>query len=140
MSANTITLCYNHKEKKEVVFLTHTIDFIFSKENDEIMNKKDIPAIYKNNTLSFIIDEIKYTFLIKCDRLLFQRENKEFKFKLIISKDNKCTYLLKNTQTLLDIKVINGYYTYIDNILNIKYKLETENINNEIQINIKEHK
>ena len=97
------------------------INFKLIKDNKIIINENNINCITLNNRILFTINGIKYTY----DNSIFIKETKEEIIKLDFNKE-LCTITLKeyNNSLNLNIKVINIENN--DNIIKVKYKIETE--------------
>lgn len=106
------------------------INFKLEKNNDIIIKEDNINCINQNNKITFIINDIKYIY----DNNIFTRETKEE----IISLDlinNNCLINLKKEKLDLNLKIQVIENKKQDNIISIKYKIETEeNIVNIITI------
>lgn len=106
------------------------INFKLEKNNETIIDKKNINCIENFNKITFVIDGIKYSY----DNNIFIKETEEDIVSLDL-KNNICKITLKpqNMSLNLNINVIEN--KKIDNIISIKYKIETEeNIVNIITI------
>lgn len=107
-----------------------SINFKLEKNNETIIDKKNINCIENFNKITFVIDDIKYSY----DKNIFNKETDEDIVSLDL-KNNICKITLKpqNISLNLNINVIEN--KKIDNIISIKYKIETEeNIVNIITI------
>lgn len=106
------------------------INFKLEKNKEILINENNINCILQNNKLTFIIDGIKYSY----DNNIFTKETKEESISLDLINNN-CLITLKkeNLHLNLNIEVIENKKQ--DNIISIKYKIETEeNILNIITI------
>ena len=107
-----------------------SINFKLEKNNETIIDKKNINCIENFNKITFVIDDIKYSY----DNNIFNKETDDDIVSLDL-KNNICKITLKpqNMSLNLNINVIEN--KKIDNIISIKYKIETEeNIVNIITI------
>lgn len=108
------------------------IDFTFIKDNEYIIDRKNIKCI-KNKNLIFIIDHTKYRLY---DNILEKETNDD-----LITLDFKkgtCKILLKKENYYLNLNLTVIKYEKSDNILNIKYSIESdEDKINTIIINFK---
>lgn len=107
-----------------------SINFKLEKNEETIIDKKNIKCIESFNKITFVIDDIKYSY----DNNIFNKETDEDIVSLDL-KNNICKITLKpqNMSLNLNINVIEN--KKIDNIISIKYKIETEeNIVNIITI------
>ena len=99
------------------------------KDNKLEKSYKNIKGINKEKKISLILDEIKT--IIKENELI--RENNEFKFNIdLIAKTSN--YLLKQTNIIYDIEVIDSNIIRKEKEIIIKYRIETNE--EEIQIRI----
>ncbi len=99
------------------------------KDNELEKSYKNIKGINKEKEISLILDEIKT--IIKENELI--RENDEFKFNIdLIAKTSN--YLLKQTNIIYDIEVIDSNIIRKEKEIIIKYRIETNE--EEIQIRI----
>ena len=99
------------------------------KDNKLEKSYKNIKGINKEKKISLILDEIKT--IIKENELI--RENDEFKFNIdLIAKTSN--YLLKQTNIIYDIEVIDSNIIRKEKEIIIKYRIETNE--EEIQIRI----
>ncbi len=99
------------------------------KDNKLEKSYKNIKGINKEKEISLILDEIKT--IIKENELI--RENNEFKFNIdLIAKTSN--YLLKQTNIIYDIEVIDANIIKKEKEIIIKYRIETNE--EEIQIRI----
>ena len=97
------------------------INFKLEKNNEIIINERNINCIEKYNKVSFIIDGIKYCY----DNNIFTKETKEERISLDFIKNNcQITLLPQNLYLNLNINVIET--KKVDNIISIKYEIETE--------------
>lgn len=106
------------------------INFKLEKNEEIVIKKNNINCIDQPNKITFVIDGIKYSY----DNNNFIKETKE-EIILLDFKKNICKITLKshNISLNLNINVIKN--KKIDNIISIKYKIETEqNILNIITI------
>ena len=110
------------------------IDFTFIKDNEYIINRKNIKCI-NNTNLIFMIDKTKY----KLYDNIFEKETNEdlitFDFK-----NKNCKILLKKENYYINLNINVIKYEKSDNILNIKYSIESEeDIINTIYIRFKRY-
>lgn len=106
------------------------INFKLEKNNETIINEKNINSIDTNSKISFIIEGIKYSY----DNNEFIRETKEEIIVLDLNREN-CLINLKEQKLNLNLNIEVIENKKIDNIISIKYKIETEdNIVNIITI------
>ena len=107
-----------------------SINFKLKKNNEIIINEKNINCIEINNKLSFIINGIKYIY----NDNIFERVTKEEKITFDL-KNNNCKILLDKEKLTMNLNINVIENKKIDNIISIKYKIETEdNIVNIITI------
>lgn len=106
------------------------INFKLEKNNETIIKEQNINSIESNNKISFIIDGIKYSY----DNIKFIRETKEEIIELDLIKE-KCLITLKKQNLNLNLNIKCLENKKVDNIIYIKYIIETEeNIVNIITI------
>ena len=108
-------------------------------KNDAIIySKSNVPFLIKDTLKEFNLDNIKTSIDINNDCLFLKRENNEFLFNLIISKEeNKCNYLLKETNSNFLIDVDFADYKLENNKLVINYQIETDDFLTTLEINFK---
>lgn len=104
------------------------------KDGNEILKTDNLSYRIKKNNIEFTHDNVTYTVRISNINALFVRENNEFKFVLDIM-NNKCFYKLKETNTLLEIQVLQSSSKIDENNFIIEYELETEEGQNKIEFN-----
>ena len=106
------------------------INFKLEKNGETIIKEENINCINQNNKITFIINDIKYIY----DNNIFTRETKEEIIALDLINDN-CLIKLKKENIDLNLKIEVIENKKQDNIISIKYKIETEeNIVNIITI------
>ncbi len=113
------------------------IDVILYK-NDEICLKYNrINAIEEkidnNIFIKYKTDDINNEINIFDNNCIFIRESDEFEFKLD-TIENEATYLLKETNTKLDIKIDNIDFKLKGENIHLIYQLETDDCQNKIEI------
>lgn len=109
------------------------IDFKLIKNNKTIINKKNINCINTNNKLIFNIDKDKYII----ENSYFIKDNKDYNIKLDLKK-LLCIILLKSNNSILNTNIELEKYINNDNLIEIIYKIETEeNTINHIKIEYK---
>lgn len=105
------------------------ISFYLYKDNRRNISYENITSILKDNTYTMILDGIKT--VISKDQLI--RENEEFTFTLDIN-NKTATYLLKEKNMLLDIKVEKLDINNLESKIIIEYKLESDTDTIKIEI------
>ena len=80
------------------------INVKLSKDNNIFYNLENIEALVNEKVIEFEIENTKNVYNISVEGCIFKRENDEFEFVLDTIK-KEATYLLKETNTLLDIIV-----------------------------------
>lgn len=105
-----------------------------SKDENEILKIDNLSYRIKKNDILFTHDKITYNVRISNINALFVRESDEFKFVLDIL-NKKCFYKLKETDTLLEIKVLQSKSKINGNNFIIEYELETKEGHNKIEFN-----
>lgn len=96
------------------------IDFTFIKDNEYIINRKNIKCI-NNTSLIFMIDKTKY----KLYEEILEKETADDLITIDFKKKN-CRILLKKENFYLNLNINVIKYEKKDNILNIKYSIESE--------------
>ena len=85
----------------------------------------EVLGIFKNNKLTFMENDIKFNITFKENYLDLNRENDEYKLKLILSQESMCTYELKDIMyKKMVMKVETKSLEISNNIIKEKYKLE----------------
>lgn len=87
----------------------------------------DIKRTIKKNEINyeFFLDNI-HNYIYITDRLIFIRETSEYKFELIIDQVPTSKFNLKQENLLFDINVEFAKYNYTDDLLEIEYKIESD--------------
>ena len=104
--------------------------------NNELKNEyKNVKNKYqkKDNKYQFVLDNISNNIYIT-DRLVFERENDEYKIHIEIGKTNKCNIYLKDKEISFEINVIDASYRVDNKVLEYEYILETDNDKHKIII------
>ena len=96
------------------------IDFTFRKDNEYIINRKNIKCI-NNTSLIFIIDKIKYKYFDN----KFEKETTDDIITLDL-KEQLCKIYLKNEKNSLYLNINVIKHIKNDNIINIQYNIESE--------------
>ncbi len=102
------------------------------KNGNEILKIDNLSYKIKKNIIEFFYDNVTYMVKISNINSFFVREGNEFKFVLDMM-NNKCFYKLKETNTLLEIKVLKSESLIKDNNFLIEYELETEEGVNKVE-------
>lgn len=97
------------------------INFKLEKNEEIIINKINIKSIEQFNKITFVIDGIKYVY----DNNIFIKETEEDIIALDL-KNNICKITLKSQNISLNLNINVIENKKIDNIISIKYKIETE--------------
>lgn len=134
ISAKVYPICYNVLDKKEVIFLEVTVHMNLQKEEESFLSKDDLSGYLENNKLSFTYDNMEHTIIFTKDQILFKRENNEYCFELMIKEEATCTFLLKETNTLLDIHVESANFIIGDHKIEIDYCIETDDVRNTVVV------
>ena len=101
-----------------------------TEKEEEIINTF---GIKKDNTISYINNDIKYKIIIELNKIILQRENNEFshEIKFEQGKTNKSEYFLKELHYSLEFNIETNYIKLTQDKIDIEYKIkETENIYN----------
>ena len=106
-------------------------------ENEKILEIKDVEYHKEKEEISFVHDNITYTIGTKKEKQYFIRESDEFTFSLDITK-RTCTYLLKETNTMLDVQVIDCSLEQRKNEIILEYDMESTEGKNKVHIDLKE--
>ena len=134
ISAKVYFICYNVLDKKEVIFLEVIIRMDLWKEEELFLSKDNISGNFENNQLTFTYDNMEHKIFFSKDEVTFQRENQEYLFELNIKDVPECTFLLKETNTKLDIHVERANCTIDDQKIEFEYCIETDDAINGVVI------
>jgi len=106
-----------------------TINFELLKNNEVCIKETNIRCI-ENNKLTFVINNEKYSYYNN----ILEKVNKEEKI-ILNFKEEKCQIYIKGYNNCLNIKINVIENEKKDNIITIKYEIETEeNVINIIKI------
>lgn len=105
------------------------------KDSEKYYDVKEKEAKNEDNIIEFDIENINNMFEFQDYGCLFTRENDEFRF-ILDTNEEEATYLLKETNTLLDIKVERCNFKRKRNQVIIEYQLETDDCLNKIELEI----
>lgn len=106
------------------------INFKLLKNNESMIDEKDINSIINDNKVSFIIEGIKYTFY----KNIFIKETKEEIIELDFNKE-LCKITLKEYDNSINLKLNVINIVNNNKITKVEYKIETEdNVINIINI------
>ena len=108
------------------------------KDNEKYYDLKNVEVTFEDNIIEFQIEGTIISFELQNYGCIFTRENDEFRFILNTNKEES-TYLLKETDTLLDIIVERCNFKRKDDIVTIEYQLETDDCLNKIESEIEEY-
>ncbi len=103
------------------------------KDDSIIYNMENIEAEINEKYIKFELDNTTNIYELLEEGCIFTRENDEFRFKLNTIK-KEATYLLKETNTLLDIIVEKCEYFVYPDKTKITYKLESDDCLNSIEL------
>lgn len=122
MSANIIMICYNVSEK--MVILMKFIHYINGRKESINNNLKNLYCKNEKKYKFFLDNITNYIYIT--DRLIFIRENEDYKFELEISNKSNCKLTLNSENKTFNINVLNASYKEEKNYLDIRYELETD--------------
>lgn len=106
-------------------------------KKEKILELNDITYQRQKNVISFVHENIKYKIGVGTKNYFFFRESDEFLFSLDIT-NNICTYLLKETNTTLNIGVTECSLTQKKDEIVIVYEIESVEGKNQVHIYLKE--
>ena len=106
-------------------------------EKEKVLEIKDVSYKRVEDEISFVHDEIKYKMGLHKEKLYFNRESDEFLFSLDITR-NTCTYLLKETNAMLNLQVKDCSLKKSKNEIILIYDIETMEGKNQVNIYLKE--
>ena len=107
------------------------------KDDDIYYDMKDVNGTFLDDILKFEVENTNNEFNLSDYGCVFTRENNEFRFILNLIEET-ATFLLKETDTLLDVKVERCNFKRKKNEILIEYQLETDDCLNKIEIEIGE--
>lgn len=125
ISAKEEVVCYN-VPIKEVVFLEVLVKMKLYKEDVLVFEKENLEGTLEDHHLIFQCDNATHTLTFSKEESTFTRETDEFLFKLVIKEEPICTYLLKETDTLLSIHVEKTSMEIQENACDFEYCIETD--------------
>ena len=102
-------------------------------KNEKEEEKIDTFGIKKNNTISYIYNDIVYKLILETNKVILQRQNNEFshEIKFETGKTYKSEYFLKELHHSLEFNIETISIKQDQNKIDIEYKVqETENIYN----------
>lgn len=127
MSAFLLYIWYNATWKKDWWFFLKKVYIDYKiKNNDEILKKENLEAIYKVNEYLKIkdIDEnINISF--NNGNIIMERDNNESNllFNFVLDKETESKYFIKNLNFYIDTKVKTNYLQIDDDRIIIEYDL-----------------
>lgn len=104
------------------------------KENELFLLEEGLLGNLWNNELCFHYDNMEHTITFTKEEIKFKRENGEYIFQLHIREEPTCTFLLKETNTMLDIHVEKANFKIDDHRIDFEYCIETDDHQNTISI------
>lgn len=107
------------------------------KDNEKYYDLKNINASLEENTIQFLVNGTNTSFDLQDYGCVFSRENDEFRFT-VDTNEVESTYYLKETDTLLDVKVERCNFKRKKDIIIIEYQLETDDCLNKIELEMKD--
>lgn len=115
-----------------------SINLKLIKDKEIIIDEKNLNCtkeINDNNekTLQFNMHSVDNIIKISKEKIIYIRENEEFRFELN-SIEKNATYLLKEQDLLLDIKVEKINYEIEENKMTFIYQLESDESVNKVEI------
>lgn len=116
-------LCYNVNEK--LVIFMKLIHYINGEKESTHKNLKNL-CDKNEKKYKFFLDNIS-NYIYITDRLIFIRENDDYKFELEISNKPTCLLTLIKENKCFDISVISSSYKDNGSYIDIEYELETDN-------------
>lgn len=105
------------------------------KDDNKYYDLNNINVFLEDEIIKFDIDGIKNIFDLRDYGCIFIRESDEFKF-VLDTNEEVSTYHLKETDTLLDLKVERCNFKRKKNNIAIEYQLETDDCLNKIELEI----
>lgn len=122
MSALYIVLCYNVIRKTgDFMKLTHIIGDKVNEKHHDIVNLEQ----ENDNKYKFYLDNIM-NYIYITDRLIFIRQNDDYKFSLEISEKPTCTIELIKENKIFDVNVQNANYKLDNKKIELNYLIETD--------------
>lgn len=106
-------------------------------EKEKILEMMNVEYRKEKEEISFVRDAITYRIGINKKKKYFTRESEEFTFFLDIT-NRRCTYLLKETNTTLDVQVVDCSLEQKKNEITIEYNIESTEGKNKIHMYLKE--
>lgn len=82
----------------------------------------------------FKINKESFILILKEDNLFLEHETNDYIMKLKLGNNPSCTLYLKEIQGNFEIAIIKSSYKYIDNKYIIKYLLESDEEESQIEI------
>jgi len=115
-------ICYNVSEK--MVILMKFIHYINGRKESSNNNLKNLYCKNEKKYKFFLDNITNYIYIT--DRLIFIRENEDYKFELEISNKSNCKLTLNSENKTFNINVLNASYKEEKNYIDIRYELETD--------------
>ena len=127
-------ICYN----VSVIGVIHInkLNMKLFKNEELVLNKNNIDYSKEFDKILFEIDEEKYSLNNNNNEIIFTKENEDYLFLLELKDNNSCSITLKKENATLLINVEDAYIEKKDNIIIIKYQLESDDKTTTIELNI----
>ena len=129
-------ICYN----VSVIGVIHInkLNMKLFKHEELVLNKNNIDYSKEFDKILFEIDEEKYSLNNNNNNneIIFTKENEDYLFLLELKDNNFCSITLKKENATLPINVEDAYIEKKDNIIIIKYQLESDDKTTTIELNI----
>jgi hypothetical protein len=119
------------------VITISTLNFRLRKNNNNQIMQNNVAYSTNFDKILFEIDGFNYCVTNHSNSIEFIRENNAYQFLIKVGQDSYCQLYLKKEALTLPIKVKFNEFSYINNIINIKYSLETDDTIQEIIMEMK---
>jgi hypothetical protein len=119
------------------VIIINTLNFCLRKNNINQIIQNNVAYSINFDKILFEIDGFRYVITNHSNLIEFVRENNEYQLLIKVGKESCCQIYLKKEDLTLPIKLKFNEFSYINNIIKIKYVLETDNAIQEITMEMK---